>query len=211
MAENNPLDPVQSSFFYANAPANSPLSYQSLLTRRKIAEALLSKRTALPFPKNLGEGLTYASDRLASAFGDKTELERLEAAQRAYDVQGERDVQSAAKTLYGGGAASAPDRRSDAGTETEQTASGVPPVPYVPSGEGSVPIPPPRPVVDRSPILNDANDPATARRLAAMTLGEAESWSVPGRTADTICHGARPRISDRNYIAAGASNYGGIA
>ena len=71
MAENDPLDPVQLSFFYANAPANSPLSYQSLLTRRKIAEALLSKRTALPFPKNLGEGLTYASDRLASAFGDR--------------------------------------------------------------------------------------------------------------------------------------------
>jgi hypothetical protein len=34
-------------------------------------------------------------------------------------------------------------------------------------------LPPPRPIVDRGPIINDANDPVTARRLAAITLGEA--------------------------------------
>jgi hypothetical protein len=51
------------SFFLANAPPDNPLSYEALQMRRKIAETLLGKRS--PFPKNLGEGLTYAGEKIS--------------------------------------------------------------------------------------------------------------------------------------------------
>ena len=215
MPENNPLDPVQ-SFFFANAPAGSPLSYQSLQTRRKIAEALLSKRTALPFPKNLGEGLTYASDRLANAFDDRTMLDRLDAAERERQAQLDK---FAAGPVPGSGdvpnipASGRPQASTEEGGDTQTSASGVPPVPYAPSGEGSVPLPPPRPVVDRSPIINDANDPATARRLAAITLGEgnpgASEAELQQQYESTVNRGMQVGLPNaiKTYTGPGSGGY----
>jgi hypothetical protein len=70
------------SFFYPDAPAGSPLSYESLQSRRKIAEALLGKRS--PFPKTIGEGLTYAGESIA----DIAMQRKLDEAERG---QAERD------------------------------------------------------------------------------------------------------------------------
>lgn len=63
------------SFFYADRPTG-PGSYEALQTRRKIAESLLGKRS--PFPKNLGEGLTYAGERFADVMTER-DLQRREA------------------------------------------------------------------------------------------------------------------------------------
>jgi hypothetical protein len=57
-ADEGPL-----SYFFADAPADSPLSYQALQTRRKIAEAMLGARSR--FPKDIGEGLTYLGEKIA--------------------------------------------------------------------------------------------------------------------------------------------------
>jgi hypothetical protein len=76
MANEGPL-----SYFLADAPADSPLSYQSLLARRKIAEALLGRRS--PFPKTIGEGLTYFGEKV----GNQRLLDQLDAAEGARQAQ----------------------------------------------------------------------------------------------------------------------------
>jgi hypothetical protein len=72
MANEGPL-----SFFLANAPAGSPLSYEALQSRRKIAEALLGRRS--PFPKSIGEGLTYFGEKIA----DRRALDALDEQDKA--------------------------------------------------------------------------------------------------------------------------------
>lgn len=61
-----PLDDFLPSFFYGN-PQNqqqAALSYEALQSRRRIAEALLGRRSAAP--KTLGEGLTFAGEAIAN-------------------------------------------------------------------------------------------------------------------------------------------------
>jgi Mannosyl-glycoprotein endo-beta-N-acetylglucosaminidase len=80
------------SFFNANAPADSPVSYESLQARRKIAEALLGRKRS-GFPKTIGEGLTYLGERIA----DQRALAALEESSRAYGTAAEdvlRDPQT---------------------------------------------------------------------------------------------------------------------
>jgi hypothetical protein len=77
MANEGPL-----SYFFADAPAGSPQSYQSLLARRKIAEVLLGKRS--PFPKTIGEGLSYLGESIANR-------RMLDALDEAEAGQAERD------------------------------------------------------------------------------------------------------------------------
>ena len=69
-----------SSFFFADARADSPLSYEALQSRRRIAEALLGKRS--PFPKNIGEGLTYLGESLSDRWM-QNELDKQEKASLA--------------------------------------------------------------------------------------------------------------------------------
>jgi hypothetical protein len=77
--ETNPL----SYAFWAGTPSNSPLSYDALQTRRKIAEQLMGKRS--PFPKTFGEGLTYAGERFADVL-DERRLDAAEKQQAAYEA-----------------------------------------------------------------------------------------------------------------------------
>lgn len=76
----NPLEYA----FWAGAPAEAPTSYQALLARRKIAESLLGKRS--PFPTTLGEGLTYAGERIA----DTMRMKDLDERERAQAVRDQR-------------------------------------------------------------------------------------------------------------------------
>jgi hypothetical protein len=73
------------SFFYADAPTGSPLSYEALQSRRKIAEAMLGKRS--PFPKTIGEGLTYLGEKIA----DNRMLADLEERSKQFDA-GQADI-----------------------------------------------------------------------------------------------------------------------
>lgn len=70
-------DNLPSFSFLANAPPGSPLSYQALQTRRKIAEEMLGRR--LPFPKGIGEGLTFLGQSLAN----RRMLDQLDVAEQA--------------------------------------------------------------------------------------------------------------------------------
>jgi lysozyme len=70
----DPEETLPQFSFLANAPAGSPLSYQALQTRRKIAEQLLGRR--LKFPQGIGEGLTYLGEKIA----DRRMLDELAAA-----------------------------------------------------------------------------------------------------------------------------------
>jgi hypothetical protein len=65
--------------FNPGAKPDEPMSYQSLLMRRKIAEAIMSKR--LPFPQDIGQGLTYLGEKIA----DRRLLDQADAAGRAVD------------------------------------------------------------------------------------------------------------------------------
>lgn len=75
-----------SSFFYPGRGANEPLSYQSLVMRRKIAEALMGKRS--PYPKNIGEGLAA----LGGAIGDRAYMDKLDAEEKAYAEEQAKDT-----------------------------------------------------------------------------------------------------------------------
>lgn len=80
-----PLDDLLPSFFYAN-PQNrqqAALSYEALQSRRRIAEALLGRRSTTP--KTLGEGLTFAGETIA----DIAMQRKLDEAERG---QAERDA-----------------------------------------------------------------------------------------------------------------------
>ena len=69
------------TIFWGNAKPGDPLSYEALQTRRKIAEALMGKRS--PFPKTLGEGLTYAGEK----FADAMDMRELDAQDRALEAE----------------------------------------------------------------------------------------------------------------------------
>jgi hypothetical protein len=129
------------SFFYGNAPAGSPLSYEALQTRRKIAEQLMGRRS--PYPKNIGEGLTY----IGEAIGDRMQMADLERRERE---QGEYEDKRLA-ALRGG--------------NTETGVGGVPsaatpstaPAGTIAAGGGPVAITP-EPGTGREPFTFSATD-----------------------------------------------------
>lgn len=193
------------SFFFADAKPNSPLSYEALQTRRKIAEQLLGKRS--PFPKTLGEGLTYLGESLADR-ARLNELDKLDAERQAgLQVQG----REAGGALTGGSGVPAVPAvpvlpatpRADAG----DTAPATPPVAtaaVTPSGEGAIAAAT-EAVADPSLALPvDRN--ALAGALAAQQgftppAGSAADQPAPTPQAGTPLPPPRPRI-DRTRINA---------
>lgn len=185
------------SFFFGNAPPESPLSYQSLLTRRKIAEQLMAKRS--PFPKNLGEGIAS----IGEAIGDRRALSQLDTANAGQEADTNTRVQGLPPSDYLppppiAPAAVPPVRTSDA-TPSATSPDMAPPLAYADAsgspaatpapintapdstiGMGSaapgVPLPPPRPVYDRSKQNAEIQaDPALADRIRLMAAGEVGS------------------------------------
>jgi hypothetical protein len=90
MPDPNERFPFIPSIFWGNQPSG-PGSYEALQARRKIAESLLGKRS--PFPKTLGEGLTYAGER----FGDAMMLSDLDRRQAEEDTRVAEDVTAAGR------------------------------------------------------------------------------------------------------------------
>ena len=181
--------PDPPSFFWGNAPPDSPLSYQALQTRRKIAEALASKRS--PFPKNAGEGLTY----LGESLGDIMAMRSLDAQERAYEAEGNRSATEAARTLYGaspgGSAASAPAYGASPGGPAasapalppDTQATDTAPSSAVNMAAGGTPLPPPRPIYDRTALNQQVQDnPNLIPQWAAMIKGEGGNPAIQAET-----------------------------
>jgi hypothetical protein len=101
-------------FFFGNEPAGSPLSYEALQTRRKIAAELLGKRT--PFPKTAGEGLTYLGEALA----DRRMLDYLDQQERGIAARDAAFIQNA------------PGNRVAAATAPTPATSATPATPDIP-------------------------------------------------------------------------------
>jgi hypothetical protein len=145
------------SFFYGNAPADSPLSYSALQTRRRIAEQLMGRRS--PFPKTIGEGLTYVGE----AIGDRMQLADLERRERE---QGAYEDKRLAELMGGNASTPAAQAATPAGT----TAGGAPTA----AGGGPVAITP-EPGTGREPFVFNATDvspmdAAIARPPAAPSI-----------------------------------------
>ena len=68
--------------FFADAPADSPLSYQQLLIRQKLAEAAAAQSAKRPYPTNIGEGIFSAASDLSDAFA----LRRLDQQSRLFSA-----------------------------------------------------------------------------------------------------------------------------
>jgi hypothetical protein len=126
------LPDLISSIFNANAKPGQPMSLEALQSRRRIAEAIMAGRRKDPYPKNLGEGLTYLGESIA----DKAQLDRLD----------EEDQKLAALQ---------PGKR-DAATGPLPGTAIAPPQPVV----TPPPPPPPQPVVTSAPPPPAAVRPA---------------------------------------------------
>ena len=141
---NNPLEGLlPGSFsFYADAPAESPLSLQQLQSRRKIAEAIAAQSARRPYPTTVGEGLYSAASDLTDAF----KMNRLDAQERAYEAA----LIEAGKSAPIPGLGPAPDQRADV---TDNAVPATPRQPVIP--EAVLP-----------PALSDAAAPDAAPSLA---------------------------------------------
>jgi hypothetical protein len=208
----NPL----SFAFWGDQSADSPLSYQALQTRRKIAEQLMGRRS--PFPKTIGEGLTYVGE----ALGDRMQLAELERQEREQGAYEDRRLAA----LMGGDAgipsspAAAPARRAaiaatsdsepraDASELSPLTASTVPA-----TAAGGVPLPPPRPVYDRNKQLAEMEaNPALRERIRTIARGESANPREQQIIAETIFNRAAARNQPleqvtRQYTGPGSSGY----
>jgi hypothetical protein len=152
--------------FLADVDPSDPLSYQSLLQRRKIAEALAGQATGGAFPKNTGEGLAYLGRGLAF-MGQMRQLEEAERRQAGAEAgvigRGPSDLKGVTPTI-----STPPPRKATAE------------VPYTSTGAGGIPLPPPRPQIDRTAANAEFQEnPALVPRIQAMVEGEAR----PGATA----------------------------
>jgi hypothetical protein len=164
-----------SYIFNANAKPGEPLSYEALQSRRRIAEALMGKRS--PFPKTFGEGLTYAGERIADVINARNLAEQ-ERANQAETARFQAGVALPGVIPQGvtPPPAAVPGRRA----ETDESVPSAPQMaatgsPYVARGAvpGEVPLPPPRPQIDSSRMAGefDAN-PGLAKTAASMVNSE---------------------------------------
>jgi len=107
-------------YFYSNDPkTKAPISWQQLEARRKIAAALASR--ARPYPKTIGEGLTYAGEQIGSALEDRR-LARDELAASEYEDTVRRSVPGATSS-----ASPAVDAVATLGSAVQSGTSGAPP------------------------------------------------------------------------------------
>lgn len=177
------------SFFLGNAPAGSPMSYQGLQTRRAIVESMLKGRR--PFPKTTGEGITAVGE----ALGERRALAQLDAGLAADEAATAKAIGTPRPSDYGPRPAAPPVAAPPVAAPTADAGSpvAVPAMSYAPTDDtnvaaapgqetaipgvsmaaNTIPLPPPRPVYDRSRLNAEvAANPALTPRLLSMTRGE---------------------------------------
>jgi hypothetical protein len=174
-------------FFFANRKPGEPGSYESLLTRRRIAEQLLGQQR--PYPKTIGEGI----DSLGRSFRDVmllSDLDQRERAQTAYEQS-----KLAGLNPY------APDAAPPAAGVPPPVAGGgggggggvVPPPaaggPRVAVPEDAIPLPLAVPPTGKPTVEGgvDVYDPADISPVDALAIGRASG----------------PRLDTRNNAALG--------
>lgn len=128
MAEPDPQFPglsLPSFSFFADSPSNSPLSYDQLQMRRKLAAVIAAQKQ--PYPKTIGEGIAAIGD----AIGSNRTLAALDAQERAY----ESALIEAGRSAPIPGLDAPPSRRADVGEDNAppgapalaQVAANIPP------------------------------------------------------------------------------------
>ena len=161
---NNPLEGLlPGSFsFYADAPAESPLSLQQLQSRRKIAEAIAAQSARRPYPTTVGEGLYSAASDLTDAF----KMNRLDAQERAYEAA----LIEAGKSAPIPGLGPAPDQRADV---TDNAVPATPRQPVIPEAvlppalsDAAAPDAAPSPAFT-PPIVAQDDAPMSSQAIAA--------------------------------------------
>jgi hypothetical protein len=146
----NPLDELMGqtkSFFY---PDRAPATYQSLVMRRKIAEALLGKRQ--PYPKNIGEGLAAVGE----AIGNRAMLDRL-AVDEGEQASKEDKIRGLAPSESYLPPATAPAVQADVASPPPTRAPTPPPPPPPPPS----PPPPSLPTQSRGNLSETSMEPVT--------------------------------------------------
>lgn len=75
------------------------LGYQQLEMRKRIALQMMAQRAAKSYPKNVGQGLTAASDSI----GDVGMMQAMQRQQQEYEAQRQRmlDEQQASRPVVG--------------------------------------------------------------------------------------------------------------
>jgi len=139
------------TFFLADAPPGSPLSYDALQTRRKIAEVMAAKMMGV-VPKNPGEGLAHLGQALAYL----GTMRRLEEGEKAYSERVGKDL-----SLYPG----APTSTGTVGTGTSADIE-QPPPPIRTADISQMPE------TSFSPAATTSNLPTGRDELATSILGQ---------------------------------------
>jgi hypothetical protein len=155
--------------FFADAPPGSPLSYDALDARRKIAIALASREQ--PFPTTVGAGLAALGD----AFGQRRNLAALDA-QSAQQAAAERDyLKGAPSDIYVPGIE----------TQTPSVAGPTPsPAPPPQRAADVTPpafaAPPPPSEAAPAPLPDIAPPPVTAEGDAPMSQSALDAGATQG-------------------------------
>jgi hypothetical protein len=155
------------SFFNANAKPDEPMSQKALEARRELVKAIMSRRP-LGYPKNVGEGLTA----LGEGIGDRMQMNRLEAAERARDA----GLVSGSRTLgLPGTATAAPPA---AGAPVQQRTAPPPAQSVAPAPRAEIPpegAPAAVAQTDETPPVDDA----TRIKLAAALMPDEQPGGRP--------------------------------
>jgi hypothetical protein len=199
-------------YFFAGRDPKDPLSYQSLLARRKIAEALLNKRS--PYPTTIGQGLTYLGESLAER----------RAQDRADEAAGIVDKREDA--LLGGKLAVptvSPAAAAGVGASPAAATQAAPPLPPVPPGNlpATAPMAPqpavvspagasplvPRSILGGSGIRSELT-PEQAQSITDNSLPRSVAPLTPQQVE--VVTGANPLVDGRTAITRAALAQRGV-
>lgn len=202
MAGTEQSDPLETfrGFFYSD-PSKAPLSYQALENRRKIAQILAARRQQ-PI-QNIGQGIKSAADDISDALYNKNSdlqeqayMKGLVGISAANPVPG-APTSSAIKPQAYAPDAAGPGRIAETEYSPDALAMQSPfggtsgePAPTLPNVPADVPLPPERPVFDRTRQIAELQDPVLRQRFATVVKGEG---SDPLTMAETILNRSEAR------------------
>ena len=180
-------------YFYSNDPkTKAPISWSQLEARRKIAAALASR--ARPYPKTIGEGLTYAGEQIGSALEDRR-LARDELVASEYEDTVRRGAPGAVSAAPAADAAATPGGAPTLpGAQPPPVAQQPPPVqpqqpqPRPSPAQLSVPQPPPEVAAGMNRAFDERGIPPEQRPYY-NTLAYHESKFDPNAVSPTGARG----------------------
>jgi hypothetical protein len=112
--------------FLADAPAGSPLSYEGLQSRRKIAEALAAQQGRRGYPQTVGEGIAS----IGTSVADAMRMAKLDAQDKEFQDAAQKRTEDAYQNNRPPGAAGMLTSDADTGAGPPAAPSSRPPVDY---------------------------------------------------------------------------------